>query len=416
MDTKPTPHPPQQDQTGVVAKTVTSISEIGETVWQASLGHTLSRGREDLTSAHATPGNPFISYAFLDALEASGCVGPGGTGWLSQHLKLEDQTGSVMACAPCYVKLHSRGEYVFDHAWAEACQRSGKSYYPKLQVAVPFTPVPGARLLVHPDHDVANTQSLLASALVTLCDRIDASSAHVTFVDKASWNHLGELGFLKRVDQQFHWHNQDYQSFDDFLNRLSSRKRKTIKKERRQARESGLTFVTLSGPDICEAHWDAFFEFYLDTGARKWGDPYLNRAFFAAIGETLSAECVLMLALDGDTAVAGALHLVGEDCLFGRYWGCTRYHPFLHFELCYYQAMDYAIAHGLARVEAGAQGEHKLLRGYMPTPTYSAHWIADPDLRTAVARYLDSERRDVLRSVDLLAGFGPYKADPSSKA
>ncbi len=382
---------------GFIARAVPAIADLGADTWTACLG-------EDQKND-----NPFVSYAFLHALEAADCVGPTETGWLPQHIALDDETGTTVAIAPTYAKLHSRGEFVFDHAWADASHRLGHSYYPKLQVAVPFTPVPGPRLFVRSDQDKPQMQTLLASALVTLTQRIEASSAHVTFLDESTWHRLGDLGFLKRIDQQFHWPNNNYGAFEDFLAGLSSRKRKTIRKERRQARQSGVVFRTLRGDEITQTDWDTFFAFYLDTGDRKWGDPYLNRAFFTSLGETLGDACVLMLAKDGDTAIAGALHLVGGDCLYGRYWGCAQYHPFLHFELCYYQAMDFAIEHGLARVEAGAQGEHKLLRGYMPTPTYSAHWIADPKLRAAIARHLTQERRDVLRSVKMLSDFGPYK-------
>lgn len=384
---------------GVTARTALSIADIGAEAWQGCAG-----------GKNPADANPFISYAFLEALETSGCVGPGGTGWIPQHISLHDELGSVIACAPCYAKLHSRGEYVFDHAWAEAFHRCGQQYYPKLQVAVPFTPVPGLRLLVRPDQELQQTQGLLASALAALTDRMEASSAHITFLDEATWNHLGDLGYLKRMDQQFHWQNQGYKNFDDFLATLTSRKRKTVRKERRQARDSGLTFKTLRGDDISEADWDRFFAFYLDTGSRKWGDPYLNRAFFSELGAKLSQTCVLTVASDGASDVAAALHIIGGGCLYGRYWGCTAYHPFLHFELCYYQAMDFAIEHGLHRAEAGAQGEHKLLRGYMPTPTYSAHWISDENLRAAIARHLQGERRDVRHSIDVLASYGPYKS------
>lgn len=400
--TKPEASPASSDQTAQRARIVPGIADVGEAAWQACAGRP------------ERPANPFVSFHFLHALEDAGCVGPAETGWLPQHLALETGAGDVVAVAPTYVKLHSRGEYVFDHAWADAAHRAGLSYYPKLQVAVPFTPVPGPRLLVRGDQDEADTQKMLASALISLSDRIDASSVHLTFLDKPSWEHLGTLGFLQRIDQQFHWQNENYASFDDFLDALSSRKRKTIRKERRQARESGLTFRTLRGREIQTSDWDLFYTFYLDTGARKWGDPYLNRDFFELLGEVIPDACVLMLAYDDASPVAGALHLIGGDCLYGRYWGASAYHPCLHFELCYYQAMDFAIEHGLQRLEAGAQGEHKLLRGYLPTPTYSAHWIANPDLRRAIARHLDLERRDVAQSIDVLTTFAPYKKDGGS--
>lgn len=395
---------PAPAQSNVTANVVTALSDIDAAAWQACLPD------------GAAGTNPFVSYAFLNALESTDCVGPTGTGWLPHHICLETSKGSVIAVAPTYVKLHSRGEFVFDHAWAAAAHRAGQSYYPKLQVSVPFTPVPGPRLLVRPDQDRHHVTTCLASALVSLTERVDASSVHLTFLQKDEWDHLGDIGFLQRIDQQFHWHNSGYTSFDDFLATLSSRKRKTIRKERRQSQNHGLSYRTLRGDDIRDADWDAFYRFYMDTSARKWGDAYLNRAFFAELSRTLSDSCILILAFDDETPVAGALHLLGSDCLYGRYWGSIDYHPFLHFELCYYQAMDFAIANGVSRVEAGAQGEHKLLRGYVPTPTYSAHWIADPGLRQAVARYLSQERVDVLQSVEVLTQFVPYKAKADKTA
>lgn len=388
---------PNADSQGLTARTHATIAEIGEAAWTACLPTDPSRQ------------NPFVSYAFLHALEASDCVGPAETGWLPQHVSLQDDNGDIISVAPSYVKLHSRGEFVFDHSWAEAAHRNGLTYYPKLQVAVPFTPVPGPRLLIRADQDRPQIEATLASALVQVSDHLEASSAHITFLDEGTWNHLGDLGYLKRIDQQFHWRNNNYATFDDFLAGLSSRKRKMMRKERRQAQNSGVSFRTLVGEQITAADWDTFYDFYLDTSDRKWGDPYLNRAFFEHLGTALTQSCVLMLAYDDQKPIAGALHLVGGDCLYGRYWGCNTYQPFLHFELCYYQAMDFAIQHKLARCEAGAQGEHKLLRGYSPTPTYSAHWIADAGLRAAIARYLDQERRDILRAVKFMSGYEPYK-------
>ena len=351
--------------------------------------------------------NPFVSHAFLSALEDSGCVG-GRSGWQPAHVLIEVK-GEVIAAAPCYVKSHSRGEYVFDHGWADAYEQAGGEYYPKLQVCVPFTPVTGPRLLVAPGTDRETGRAALVAGLRALRDRIDASSAHLTFLPKADWEALGEIGLLQRVDRQFHWFNEGYASFDDFLAALASRKRKAIRRERRDALEPGITVETLAGRDITEAHWDAFFAFYMDTGSRKWGRPYLNRKFFSLVGERMPERIVLILAKRSGRYIAGAINFLGGDALYGRNWGCIEDHPFLHFELCYYRAIDYAIAHGLARVEAGAQGEHKLARGYRPVATYSAHDIADPALRRAIAEYLTRERRSVAEAADELAEALPFR-------
>ena len=354
--------------------------------------------------------DPFVSHAFLGALEEAGTVGEPHTGWLPHHVTVEED-GAMTGCMPCYAKLHSSGEYVFDHSWADAYERAGGSYYPKLQVAVPFTPVPGRRLLVKPGDNVEQRQMLLAAAGVEVAGRVDASSLHLTFLSEDEWRTLGARGFLQRTDQQFHWHNADYRSFDDFLTQLSSRKRKNIRKERRDALSDGLTIERITGADIREAHWDAFFDFYMDTGSRKWGRPYLNRRFFSLLGEAMAERCLLVMARRGNEYVAGALNLVGGDCVYGRYWGAIEPHPCLHFEICYYQAIEYAIETGLPRVEAGAQGEHKLARGYVPVTTYSAHWIADPGLRRAIERYLVEERRAVAEAGAALAAFAPYRKD-----
>jgi predicted N-acyltransferase len=342
-------------------------------------------------------------------MEESGSVGARHTGWLPQHIAVDDDSGDIAACAPCYVKLHSSGEYVFDHAWAQAYESAGGHYYPKLQIAVPFTPVPGRRLLVRASAERARYEMLLAAAAVEVARGVGASSVHATFLSEREWSALARHGFLQRTDQQFHWHNEGYATFGDFLARLASRKRKTVRKEREQALSDGLVIEHLTGSDIAERHWDAFFDFYTDTGSRKWGRPYLNRRFFSLLGESMANRCLLIMARRGTRYVAGALNLVGGDCLYGRYWGTTEHHPCLHFEVCYYQAIDYAIAHKLARVEAGAQGEHKLTRGYMPATTYSSHWIADPGLRRALARYLDDERAVVTDNAAVLAEFGPYR-------
>jgi uncharacterized protein len=352
--------------------------------------------------------NPFVAHAFLKALEDTKCVG-GRSGWVPQHLVLADGAGGVAGCLPAYVKSHSQGEYVFDHGWADAYGRAGGQYYPKLQVAVPFSPVPGPRLLVRPDADLAHSGRLLAAAAVELARRLELSSVHVTFARETEWQELAGVGYLQRTDQQFHWLNGGYATFDDFLAQLSSRKRKTIRKERTQALAPGIEIVQLQGAAITEAHWDAFYAFYMDTGNRKWGRPYLNRQFFSALGTTMADRCLLVLAMRAGRPIAGALNMIGGDCLYGRYWGAVEQHPCLHFEVCYHQAIDYAIVHKLARVEAGAQGEHKLARGYMPAATYSAHWIADPGLRRAVARYLEEERRAVTEHREMLAEYGPYR-------
>jgi predicted N-acyltransferase len=352
--------------------------------------------------------NPFVSHAFLNALEEAATVGP-GTGWAPQHLVVEEEGGALLGAMPLYVKSHSRGEYVFDHAFADAYARAGGDYYPKLQCAVPFTPVPGRRLLVKPGANSELGEKLLAGAAVTLARRIGASSLHVTFATEGEWRRLGELGFLQRTDQQFHWHNQGYGSFDDFLATLASRKRKAIRRERAEATSAGIEIEHVTGSAITEAHWDAFFAFYNDTGSRKWGSPYLNRRFFSLLGERMGDHCLLVLARRVGKYIAGALHMIGGDCLYGRYWGAIESHPCLHFELCYYQAIDFAITHRLARAEAGAQGEHKLARGYLPETTYSLHWFADERLGAAVARYLEAERAEVAEVSELLREHGPYK-------
>jgi len=358
--------------------------------------------------------NPFLAHAFLKALEDAGTVG-GRSGWLPQHLALKlDGEEELAACAPCYVKSHSQGEYVFDRGWAEAYERAGGSYYPKLQIAVPFTPVPGRRLLARPGPDADANTKLLATAAVELVERNDLSGLHVTFLTEAEWLSLGDKGFLKRTDQQFHWNNASYASFDDFLSSLASRKRKAVRKEREQALSAGLEITRLTGADITEASWDALFAFYMQTGSRKWGRPYLNRKFFSLLGQTMGERCLIVLVKRASRPIAGALHVIGGDCLYGRYWGAIEHHPCLHFEVCYYQAIDFAIEHKLARVEAGAQGEHKLARGYLPTSTYSAHFIADPSLRRAIADYLKRERAYVDAAGKELAEYAPFRKGPLS--
>jgi predicted N-acyltransferase len=352
--------------------------------------------------------NPFVSHAFLLALESSGSASA-KTGWWPHHLLLDDGSGGLAGCMPCYLKSHSYGEYVFDHAWADAYERAGGRYYPKLQACVPFTPVTGPRLLVRDGALAVERQAILLRAAATLVEQSGASSLHVTFLTQDEWRLAGELGFLQRIDQQFHWRNEGYASFEDFLDALVSRKRKTLRKERREALSRGIEIEWLTGTDLTEARWDAFFAFYMDTGARKWGRPYLNRQFFSLIGQSMRNEIVLILAKLSGRYIAGALNFVGGDALYGRYWGAVEQHPCLHFEVCYYQSIDYAIAHKLCRVEAGAQGEHKLARGYLPVSTYSAHLIADPHLRRAVADYLRRERLAVAHETELLAQESPYR-------
>lgn len=352
--------------------------------------------------------NPFLAHAFLQALEASGCV-QRRTGWLPQHLTLEDGAGNVAGAMPLYLKSHSRGEYVFDHGWAHAYEEAGGRYYPKLQCCVPFTPVPGRRLLAAPGSDAAAIETALMSGAVELVRLHNASSLHITFLPEGEWSRHGSGRVLQRTDQQFHWINQSYRSFDDFLASLTSRKRKGVKKERREATLPGIGFEHLRGAEITEAHWDIFFDFYQDTGSRKWGAPYLNRRFFSLIGEAMAERVLLILCKRAGRAIAGALNFIGGDTLYGRYWGAVEHHPFLHFETCYYQAIEYAIAHGLARVEAGAQGEHKLARGYLPQTTYSLHYLDHPGLRRAVAIFLDHERAAVAEEVRILTGLGPFR-------
>ena len=353
--------------------------------------------------ALAGTGNPFVSHAFLTALEDSGSVGP-GTGWDPAPIVIEDARGTPLAALPAYLKAHSQGEYVFDHAWADAWHRAGGQYYPKLQIAVPFTPATGPRLLLC---DEAYAAPLLRAA-ETLCAQNGLSSAHATFIEPGQRHLFERAGWLPRADIQFHWHNRGYGRFEDFLADLSSRKRKDLRKERARAQE-GVTIRRLSGAEIRPEHWDAFWEFYQDTGARKWGHPYLTRAAFDLFGERLGERIVLVLAYIDGSPIAGALNFVGQDALYGRYWGCTADRPFLHFELCYYQAIDAAIERGLSRVEAGAQGGHKLARGYEPVQTWSAHWLADPGFRAAVADFLDRERQGVAQDSLYLAGRTPFK-------
>ena len=351
-----------------------------------------------------------MSYEFLSALEDSHSA-VAQTGWAPYHLSLEDESGLLVGVVPMYLKSHSQGEYVFDYSWADAFERAGGRYYPKLQVSVPFTPATGRRLLVRPDIDDPDLEKYLLSGMMQVSEQMEVSSVHVTFATRSQWKLMGELGFLQRTHNQFHWQNRGYSTFDDFLADLSSKKRKNIRRERRDAVSGGITIERLTGNDITEAHWDAFFQFYMDTGSRKWGSPYLKRQFFSQVGETMGDDTLLVLCRRDGRYVAGAINFIGGDCLFGRNWGCIEHHPFLHFEVCYYQAIEFAIERGLARVEAGAQGEHKLARGYMPTHTYSAHWISNSSFRDAVDHYLTNERRYVDEEIDYIAEHGPFRKD-----
>lgn len=403
-----------------------SLAEVPAAAWDACAGgnDNASAGEaiapavklthEDSLSAKLSTreqvGNPFISHDFLSSLEASFSVGP-RTGWQPRHLLAESANGTLLGAAPCYVKSHSHGEYVFDQGWAEAFERAGGDYYPKLQVAVPFTPVTGPRLLARPGPLAQAVRGALADALVEITTASELSSAHVTFLTEPEWRALGERGFLQRNDQQFHWENAGYASFDDFLGRLASRKRKTIRRERKQALEPGIEVAWLTGSELTEAVWDAFFAFYMDTGSRKWGRPYLTREFFSIVGEKMRDRILLVMARRAGRWIAGAINFLGVDTVYGRNWGAIEHHPFLHFELCYYQAIEYAITHRLARVEAGAQGEHKLARGYLPHTTYSAHFIANPALRRAVAEYLARERAYVRAAGEELAAAAPFRKD-----
>ena len=352
--------------------------------------------------------NPFISYDFLHALEASGCVG-GRSGWTALHVAAARPNGRLAGVMPAYGKTHSQGEYVFDWGWADAYERAGGRYYPKLQISIPFTPATGRRFLIRPgeDHN-AVAAALVAGAMATL-KSIGGSSIHTTFIGHNDWQWLGAQGFLQRTDQQFHWVNQGYRSFDDFLAALASRKRKTIKRERRDALADGITIERLKGPGITREALDAFYSFYTDTGSRKWGRPYLNRKFYSLIGESMAEHVLLVMARRSGRYIAGAINFIGSDTLYGRNWGCIEDHPFLHFEVCYHQAIEFAIEQGLARVEAGAQGEHKLARGYRPVTTYSAHYIADPRFRRAVDDYLAQEREQVAATHDALDEATPFK-------
>jgi predicted N-acyltransferase len=381
----------------IAVRVVARIAELPAAEWDALAG-----------------ANPFVSHAFLSALEESGSA-TAETGWLPQHLAIAGRDGRLIGAAPLYLKSHSYGEYVFDWGWADAYERAGGRYYPKLQACVPFTPVTGPRLLVHPDAEREAVAGALMAAMLELARQAEVSSLHVTFPREAEWRALGAAGFLQRTGLQYHWLNRGYETFDDFLASLASRKRKAIKKERRQVAESGVRLRALSGGEIAPRHWDAFYRCYRATSDRKWGPAYLTPAFFQLLGETMGERVVLILAEHAGEPIGGALNLIGRDAeggtLYGRNWGALGRFKFLHFEACYYQAIDYAIRHRLARVEAGAQGEHKIQRGYLPTPTYSAHWIRDPALEAAVAQFLARERRAIDEEQNILESFAPFRKD-----
>ncbi|MGD9501969.1 MAG: GNAT family N-acetyltransferase [Methyloceanibacter sp.] len=404
-DIEPNPAPEASERSGetLSLRVAARMRDIAAKDWDAC-----AQGGAALDQGPLCPDNPFISHAFLTALEDSGSA-TRATGWLPRHLLLEDQTGTLVGCMPCYAKSHSQGEYVFDHGWAEAYEHAGGRYYPKLQASVPFTPVTGRRLLVRAGANQKEREALLLQAAIEVTDRLGLSSFHITFPTRAEWELAGETFCLKRTDQQFHWRNEGYAAFGDFLEQLASRKRKAIRRERREALQDGIAVEWVAGNDITEAHLDAFFAFYMDTGSRKWGSPYLTRDCFSIFAASMAKRMVLILAKRSGRYVAGALNFIGGDTLYGRYWGGIEDHPFLHFEVCYYQAIEFAIAGKLARVEAGAQGAHKLARGYLPVETYSAHYIADPALRRAVADYLKRERRAVTHEIALLGAESPYR-------
>lgn len=384
---------PDGPDDALTLKAVASIAAIPANAWDACAG----------------ADNPFVRHAFLSALEdsRSAC---GEEGWLPRHLVLENSDGGVVACAPLYVKSHSYGEYVFDWSWANAYSQAGGRYYPKLQCAVPFTPVTGPRLLIHPDAaNPARLREVLVSGMVNLADRTGCSSVHITFPTEAEARAMEDMGLLRRMGVQYHWENKGYRTFDDFLETLSSRKRKDIRKERKRAQESGVRLMTLTGDDIKPHHWDAFFRFYMATADRKWGTPYLTREFFDLLGQRMADAVVLVMGEDDGQPVCGALNLQGTDTLYGRNWGSLGDYRYLHFEACYYRALDHAIETGLKRVEAGAQGEHKIKRGYLPRPTWSAHWIADEGFRDAVDRFLRQERAAMAAEIRDLATLAPYR-------
>ena len=383
----------------LTARTISCLSEVDEAEWDACAG----------------TANPFLSYAFLHALEESGsCTAQ--TGWLPQHLLLEDHNHELVGAMPMYLKGHSQGEYVFDHNWAHAFENAGGRYYPKLQVSVPFTPATGPRLLVSPRQDQEKTRQLLIRAATQVADKLGVSSLHVTFTTESEWRLMGNNGLLQRTGEQFHWENAGYQNFDEFLSSLTSRKRKSIRKERARAASGDVKIEIFTGDSLQTKHWDAFFHFYTDTGNRKWGTAYLTRAFFDLIHERMSENIALVMCQRGGRYIAGALNFIGADTLFGRHWGCIEDHDCLHFEACYYRAIDFAIERRLKRVEAGAQGSHKIHRGYLPRLTFSAHWIRNEDFRKAVEAYLKHERHEIESHLEAIEfNYSPFRKDNKTK-
>ncbi len=384
-------------------KAVNSIAEVGQVAWDSVANPYL----EDPDCGIAY--DPFLSYAFLSALEES-VSASAETGWAPYHLTLQaDDDGQVLGVVPMYLKSHSQGEYVFDYNWADAFERAGGRYYPKLQISVPFTPATGRRLLTGSSEKSTEYNESLLSGVMQVAEKMAVSSVHVTFATKQQYDQMGEMGFLQRTHQQFHWLNDDYRDFDDFLAALSAKKRKNIRRERRDALASGLEIECLTGADIQEHHWDAFYQFYIDTGSRKWGSPYLTRQFFSLVGDSMPDDILLVMARREGRYIAGAINFIGSECLFGRNWGCIEHHPFLHFELCYYQAIQFAIERGLKRVEAGAQGTHKLARGYLATHTYSTHWIVNQSFSEAVQHFLKQERAYIDEEIDYMGNHSPFK-------
>jgi predicted N-acyltransferase len=375
-----------------------ALGDISAAEWDACASPEVTDG--------GRPVDPFSTYRFLKALEDSGSVGT-GTGWQARHLVVREG-GNVIACAPMYAKGHSQGEYIFDHNWAHAFERAGGRYYPKLQMAIPFTPATGRRFLTKPGFEIKGQSAILQGA-VQLASEHKLSSLHVTFCTEAEAIAGRAMGLMHRTTQQFHWENRDYKDFDAFLDTLSSRKRKNIRKERATAQGFGGEIRALTGDQIEPEHWDAFWEFYQDTGARKWGTPYLTRRFFDIAQDKLADDMLLILAYRDGQPIAGALNFIGRDVLFGRYWGAIEDHACLHFEACYYQAIDFAIAHGLQRVEAGAQGSHKLARGYLPVTTHSLHWVADQGFAAAIEEYLEAEREAIDEEIEILTSYGPFR-------
>lgn len=387
-----------------------SISEIGDSVWDSCANPVIT------DPDCCIPYDPFVAFSFLHALEESGSVST-RTGWAPYHLVIEEegetpdgaQPLGILGVVPMYLKNHSQGEYVFDYGWADAFERAGGRYYPKLQVSIPFTPATGRRILVKPQLNQEVLEDHLLSGCMQVAEKMKVSSIHITFAEKRQWERMGRLGFLQRTHKQFHWQNNGYGCFDDFLNDLSSKKRKNIKRERRESVANGVTIECLTGDHIGPEHWDAFYHFYIDTGSRKWGSPYLTRDFFHRVGRSMSDRILLIMCKRQGRYVAGAINFIGSECLFGRNWGCVEDHPFLHFEVCYYQAIEFAINNGLKRVEAGAQGPHKLARGYLPCHTYSAHWIVNESFRDAVGHFLQEERQYIDEEIDDMAEHSPFK-------